>query len=146
MKEEQVILVNTNDEPIGLMNKLEAHEKAVLHRAFSVFVLNDKNEVIEKAQRVRNKFLSEEELILFDHTNSDLMTTAWSAKETLYKIAGRNKIDFKTELHLQPIKETIFKGSILTEGIRSSTEIHTFVEDSYVYTINESALHIDHTV
>ena len=39
MKEEQVILVNEKDEPIGLMNKLEAHEKAVLHRAFSVFVL-----------------------------------------------------------------------------------------------------------
>ncbi len=100
----------------------------------------------KKAKRVCNKFLSQEELILFDHTNSDLMTTAWSAKETLYKIAGRNKIDFKTELHLQPVKETIFKGSILTEGIRSSAEIHTFVEDSYVYTINESALHIDHTV
>ena len=43
MREEQVVLVNENDEPIGLMNKLEAHEKAVLHRAFSVFVLNKNN-------------------------------------------------------------------------------------------------------
>ena len=100
----------------------------------------------EKAQRVRNKFLSEEELILFDNTDRDLITTAWSAKETLYKIAGRNNIDFKTELHLQPIKDAVFKGSISTKGIRSSTEIHTFVEDSYVYTINESALSIDDTV
>ena len=57
MKEEQVILVNTNDEPIGLMNKLEAHEKAVLHRAFSVFVLNDKNEVMLQ-QRVHHKYHS----------------------------------------------------------------------------------------
>ena len=46
MIEEQVILVNEQDEPIGLMNKMEAHEKAVLHRAFSVFVLNDNNEVM----------------------------------------------------------------------------------------------------
>ena len=46
MIEEQVILVNEQDEPIGLMNKMEAHEKAVLHRAFSVFILNDKNEVM----------------------------------------------------------------------------------------------------
>ena len=57
MKEEQVILVNKNDEPIGLMNKMEAHEKAVLHRAFSVFVLNDKNEVMLQ-QRAHHKYHS----------------------------------------------------------------------------------------
>ena len=38
MEEEKVILVNEHDEQIGTMPKLEAHEKAVLHRAFSVFV------------------------------------------------------------------------------------------------------------
>ena len=42
MKEEKVILVNEQDEPIGLMPKMEAHEKAVLHRAFSVFIFNQK--------------------------------------------------------------------------------------------------------
>ncbi|RAR70204.1 isopentenyl-diphosphate Delta-isomerase [Flavobacterium aciduliphilum] len=57
MKEEQVILVNEKDEPIGLMNKLEAHEKAQLHRAFSVFVLNDKNEVMLQ-QRAHHKYHS----------------------------------------------------------------------------------------
>ncbi|RZJ59123.1 MAG: isopentenyl-diphosphate delta-isomerase, partial [Flavobacterium sp.] len=39
MTEEKVILVNEQDEPVGLMPKMEAHEKAVLHRAFSVFIL-----------------------------------------------------------------------------------------------------------
>jgi len=34
MKEEQVILVNEKGEPIGLMNKMEAHEKAVLHSLY----------------------------------------------------------------------------------------------------------------
>jgi isopentenyl-diphosphate delta-isomerase len=57
MKEEQVILVNEKDEPIGLMNKLEAHEKAVLHRAFSVFVLNNKNEIMLQ-QRAHQKYHS----------------------------------------------------------------------------------------
>lgn len=57
MTEEKVILVNENDEPIGLMNKLEAHEKAVLHRAFSVFILNDKNEVMLQ-QRAHHKYHS----------------------------------------------------------------------------------------
>ncbi|MBC7747189.1 MAG: isopentenyl-diphosphate Delta-isomerase [Methylotenera sp.] len=53
MIEENVILVNKNDEQIGLMPKLEAHEKAVLHRAFSVFVLNSKNEIMLQQRAVQ---------------------------------------------------------------------------------------------
>ncbi len=57
MKEELVILVNENNEQIGLMPKLEAHEKAVLHRAFSVFIFNDKNELMLQ-QRALSKYHS----------------------------------------------------------------------------------------
>ncbi|QRM87915.1 isopentenyl-diphosphate Delta-isomerase [Lacinutrix sp. WUR7] len=57
MIEEQVILVNENNEQIGLMPKLEAHEKAVLHRAFSVFVFNDANELMLQ-QRALGKYHS----------------------------------------------------------------------------------------
>lgn len=41
-----VILVDNNDNQLGLMEKMEAHEKAILHRAFSVFILNDNNELL----------------------------------------------------------------------------------------------------
>ncbi len=41
-----VILVNEKGEMIGLMPKQEAHMKALLHRAFSVFIFNDKNELM----------------------------------------------------------------------------------------------------
>lgn len=57
MIEENVILVNKNDEQIGLMPKLEAHEKALLHRAFSVFVLNSNNEIMLQ-QRAHHKYHS----------------------------------------------------------------------------------------
>ncbi|WP_053977415.1 isopentenyl-diphosphate Delta-isomerase [Mangrovimonas xylaniphaga] len=57
MIEEQVILVNENDEQIGTMAKMEAHEKALLHRAFSVFVFNDKNELMVQ-QRALHKYHS----------------------------------------------------------------------------------------
>ena len=57
MKEEQVILVNEKDEQIGLMPKMEAHEKALLHRAFSVFIFNDKNELMLQ-QRALDKYHS----------------------------------------------------------------------------------------
>ena len=46
MKKENVVLVDRNDNPIGLMPKLEAHEKGVLHRAFSVFILNKKGQLM----------------------------------------------------------------------------------------------------
>jgi isopentenyl-diphosphate delta-isomerase len=57
MEEENVILVNQNDVQIGLMPKMEAHQKAILHRAFSVFVLNDKNEIMLQ-QRASQKYHS----------------------------------------------------------------------------------------
>lgn len=40
MKEEMVVLVNEFDEQIGLMEKMQAHEQALLHRAFSVFLFD----------------------------------------------------------------------------------------------------------
>jgi isopentenyl-diphosphate Delta-isomerase len=57
MTEEKVILVNEKDEQIGLMPKMEAHEKGLLHRAFSVFVFNDKNELMLQ-QRAHSKYHS----------------------------------------------------------------------------------------
>ena len=57
MKEEKVILVNEQDEPIGLMPKLEAHQKARLHRAFSVFLFNRNGELMLQ-QRALHKYHS----------------------------------------------------------------------------------------
>lgn len=44
--EEQVVVVSENDEILGLMEKMEAHENGILHRAFSVFLFNDKGEML----------------------------------------------------------------------------------------------------
>lgn len=57
MEEEKVILVNQKDEEIGTMPKMEAHEKAVLHRAFSVFVMNSRGETMLQ-QRAAKKYHS----------------------------------------------------------------------------------------
>lgn len=54
---EQVILVNPQDEPIGVMEKMEAHQKGLLHRAFSVFVFNKKGEMLLQ-QRANQKYHS----------------------------------------------------------------------------------------
>ena len=43
---EQVILVDETDRAQGVMDKMEAHEKGVLHRAFSIFIFNSNNELL----------------------------------------------------------------------------------------------------
>jgi isopentenyl-diphosphate delta-isomerase len=57
MEEEQVILVDPQDQKIGLMEKQLAHQKGVLHRAFSVFIFNKKGELLLQ-QRALDKYHS----------------------------------------------------------------------------------------
>ena len=57
MIENEVILVDVNDNPIGTMEKMEAHEKAVLHRAISVFIVNSQGEWLLQ-QRTLDKYHS----------------------------------------------------------------------------------------
>lgn len=54
---EQVILVDKDDHQVGVMPKLEAHEKGLLHRAFSIFIFNTKGELLLQ-QRAVNKYHS----------------------------------------------------------------------------------------
>jgi len=55
--EEQVILVDEQDHSIGSMGKMEAHEKGILHRAISVFIVNSKGEWLLQ-QRHSDKYHS----------------------------------------------------------------------------------------
>ena len=57
MKMQQVILVNEKDEPTGTTEKMEAHKKGLLHRAFSIFIFNSKGEMLLQ-QRTLNKYHS----------------------------------------------------------------------------------------
>ncbi|MCA0932037.1 isopentenyl-diphosphate Delta-isomerase [Lutimonas saemankumensis] len=57
MLEEKVILVSETDEQLGLMGKMEAHEKGLLHRAFSVFIFNKDGKLLLQ-QRALDKYHS----------------------------------------------------------------------------------------
>lgn len=58
MAEDLIVLVNENDEHIGSIGKLEAHQKGLLHRAFSIIVWNDQHEILIH-QRATGKYHSE---------------------------------------------------------------------------------------
>jgi isopentenyl-diphosphate delta-isomerase len=46
MATQELILVDELDQPIGTMDKMEAHEKGLLHRAFSVFIFNTRGHML----------------------------------------------------------------------------------------------------
>jgi isopentenyl-diphosphate Delta-isomerase len=54
---EQVILVNEQDEEVGVMEKIQAHKEGKLHRAFSIFIFNEKNEMLLQ-KRAASKYHS----------------------------------------------------------------------------------------
>lgn len=56
-KKESVVLINEKDEVIGQMEKIEAHHKAFLHRAFSIFIFNKDGEWLLQ-QRALSKYHS----------------------------------------------------------------------------------------
>jgi isopentenyl-diphosphate delta-isomerase len=53
----EVILVNARDEATGTMEKMAAHRQGLLHRAFSVFVFNNRHELLLQ-QRADDKYHS----------------------------------------------------------------------------------------
>ncbi len=54
-KEEQVVLVDEQNTELGLLGKLEAHEKGLLHRAISVIIFNSAGEILIQ-QRAFSKY------------------------------------------------------------------------------------------
>lgn len=52
-----IVLVNRYDEPVGIMEKMEAHKSPHLHRAFSIFLFNHKKEMLLQ-RRALNKYHS----------------------------------------------------------------------------------------
>lgn len=56
-KQENVILVDPDDRVLGIMEKMEAHKKGLLHRAFSIYLFNDKGQILLQ-KRASHKYHS----------------------------------------------------------------------------------------
>jgi isopentenyl-diphosphate Delta-isomerase len=57
MMEQHIILVDHEDREIGTMEKMEAHRKGLLHRAFSIFIFNSNGQMLLQ-QRADKKYHS----------------------------------------------------------------------------------------
>jgi len=93
-----------------------------------------------KALLLKTKFLSEEETQRFETSSELEMTKVWSAKEALYKLAGRKQLIFKTDLLLKKQTETIWEGRIINPNAHLKAELNIFVKDEYIITVNDSPI------
>jgi 4'-phosphopantetheinyl transferase EntD len=93
-----------------------------------------------KALLLKDKFLSDDERTHFDIHSELEMTKVWSAKEALYKLAGRKQIIFKTDLLLKKQSSSIWEGRIINPDAHLKVELNIFVQDGCVITVNDSPI------
>ena len=97
----------------------------------------------DKAFRVQSKFLNESEISSFDTSDHQTMTACWSAKETLYKLAGRKKIDFIKDLKLYNKEENLWIGKIIHPETIFSVNLQIIKYNNYIITFNSSPIEIE---
>ncbi|MCK9450504.1 MAG: isopentenyl-diphosphate Delta-isomerase [Bacteroidales bacterium] len=119
---EQVILVDTNDNPQGLMEKMEAHEKGILHRAFSIFIFNSKNELMLQ-QRAFTKY----------HTPGLWANTCCSHPrdgETLEQATSRRLMEeMGMQCEITKVFSFVYKGDV-GQGLIEHEFDHVFIGHS----------------
>jgi isopentenyl-diphosphate Delta-isomerase len=118
-RQEEVILVDKNDSPLGTMEKMEAHRKALLHRAFSVFIFNTKGEMLLQ-RRAHQKYHS-----------AGLWTNACCShprpqEDTLAAAIRRLKEELGFTTHLEKIFDFTYKSEF-DNGLTEFEFDHVFI-------------------
>lgn len=114
----EVVLVDANDQPCGVMEKMQAHRKGVLHRAFSVFIFNNKGEMLLQ-QRALDKYHS-----------GGLWTNACCShplpgEETITAAKRRMKEELGFETELEKIFDFVYKADF-DNGLTEHEFDHVF--------------------
>ncbi len=119
---EQVILVDSRDRDLGVMDKAEAHKLGVLHRALSVFIFNSKNELLIH-RRAMGKY----------HSSGLWSNTCCSHPRPAEKVEDaavrrlQEEMGLKTEL--KKLFSFIYKAD-LGNGIYEHESDHVFIGNS----------------
>jgi isopentenyl-diphosphate delta-isomerase len=119
MQEEKVILVDETDHPLGEMEKMGAHRNALLHRAFSVFVFNDKKELLLQ-QRAAGKYHSP---LLWTNTCCSHPRPGETTENAAHR---RLKEEMGFDCRIEKIFDFIYKAT-LDQGLTEHEFDHVFV-------------------
>lgn len=119
LQQDWVVLVDEQDHPTGIMEKMEAHEKGLLHRAFSVLLFNDQQEWLLQ-QRALDKY----------HCGGLWTNTCCShpgpGEAAIDAAQRRLKEEMGIECALQPAFQLIYKAAF-DNGLTEYEYDHVFV-------------------
>ncbi|MFT4061993.1 MAG: 4'-phosphopantetheinyl transferase superfamily protein [Edaphocola sp.] len=91
----------------------------------------------EKINRLKHKFLSEEEQAIFDKT--ELVTLAWTAKEAAFKKYGLGGVDFIQHMPLRTLamnaNTATMNMDFLREDAPQQIKLHGQLEDDFVWSV-----------
>lgn len=115
---EYVILVDENDRMTGTMEKMEAHVKGVLHRAFSIFIFNTKGQLLLQ-QRAMQKY----------HSSGKWTNTCCShprpGEDTVTAAKRRLAEEMGLQCPLQPMFDFIYHAEV-NQGMTEHEFDHVF--------------------
>ena len=92
----------------------------------------DDKEKMPRVEKVRNRFMRDDE---YAETLVGMLLH-WSAKETVFKVLGREGVDFQDEMKVQPFDETQYEGDFQLEDMKEDDTyiIYYKVFDDFVLT------------
>lgn len=108
-----------------------------VNTAFTVGL--DLEAVRDDITQVMHRFLSEAEQASFDCSDPKIVTSIWSAKEALYKLAGRKKIFFAKELLISNT-EPNWTGRIVNPDHELLVKLDIFERHGIIYSLNKTAV------
>lgn len=100
----------------------------------------DLESIRPNVKTIMHKFLSENEKVQFNIDDIIEVCKVWSAKEALYKLAGRKKIHFKSELLLDRESDTLWNGTIINDDHDISVKLNIFEHNNTIISINTEAI------
>jgi phosphopantetheinyl transferase len=104
----------------------------------------DLETIDNKAMRLREKFLSDQEKEKLDIDSPIEMTKVWSLKEVLYKLSGKKGLHFKEQLLLEKKSTENWVGRIIYEDTIIEVELYTFVKEEVIISCNTGKKKIIH--
>ena len=134
-KENRVPYLEGNNGQISITHT-GAYAAIYLHPTLKVGI--DIERIGEKVVRVKNRFLSDQELASIDERNEKThLTILWAAKEALYKVMQQETVDFREYLHIDPftpyLQDTL-KANETKSSENKSYQIEYKVFPEYVLT------------
>lgn len=97
----------------------------------------DLEEIRDKVQRIKDKFLHAEEIRLLDTSHTETLIKLWSGKEALYKLFGMENIIFAEQLRIVA-QNTAWEGHIYHNKESFSVKMNIFTRKDCVIAINTS--------